>query len=199
MLLLVGLISGADKERASTGTSSDKLPVADNTTDTDTQPALSVAARGESSRPASGRIAESTPDRNPRLDATPRSPAAAVSRSTPSVVKRVFRVTAYCDQGITAAGVPSGVGQCAAPADIPFGSRIYVPELGTTFIVTDRTHKRFRHNTVDLFIPTRSRCLEFGRHYLECEVYPPEETYDYASSRLARAVEHTKERVRLPK
>ena len=33
--------------------------------------------------------------------------------------RRTFRVTAYCDRGITAAGIQSGYGQCAAPADIP--------------------------------------------------------------------------------
>lgn len=85
------------------------------------------------------------------------------------VVRRRCRVTAYCDRGITAAGVPSGVGQCAAPADIPLGSVVYIPELDRKFVVTDRTHKRFRHNTVDLFMPSRTACLEFGRKYLTCE------------------------------
>ena len=88
---------------------------------------------------------------------------------------RVCRVTAYHDRGTTASGVQSGVGQCAAPADIPFGSKVTIPALGRSFIVTDRTHQRFRHNTVDLFIPSREACLEFGRHYLEVIVVPPSE------------------------
>jgi 3D (Asp-Asp-Asp) domain-containing protein len=112
--------------------------------------------------------------------------------------RRVLRVTAYCDVGITASGVPSGPGQCAAPADIPFGSRIYIPELETTFVVTDRTHKRFRHNTVDLFIPDEASCLRFGRQYLECVILPPEHDYTYASPKLAEVVSAAKERVRLP-
>ena len=89
------------------------------------------------------------------------------------VMRRICRVTAYCDRGTTASGVESGVGQCAAPIDIPFGSRIHIPELGRTFLVTDRTARRFRHNTVDLFIPTRAACLQFGRRYLVCEILPP--------------------------
>lgn len=100
---------------------------------------------------------------------------------------RVCRVTAYCDRGLTAAGVPSGVGQCAAPADIPFGSRIYIATLDRTFIVTDRTARRFRHNTVDLFIPNRRECKTFGRQYLECEIAIPTETVRYGSPCL-RAV-----------
>lgn len=89
------------------------------------------------------------------------------------VMRRICRVTAYCDRGTTASGVESGVGQCAAPIDIPFGSRIHIPELDRTFLVTDRTARRFRHNTVDIFIPTREACLQFGRRYLICEFLPP--------------------------
>jgi 3D (Asp-Asp-Asp) domain-containing protein len=105
-----------------------------------------------------------------------------------ATVCRVYRVTAYCDRGLTAAGVPSGVGQCAAPQDIPFGARVYLPALDRTFIVTDRTARRFRHNTVDLFIPDRGRCLRFGCRYLECQITLPEEQVRYASRRLRDAV-----------
>jgi 3D (Asp-Asp-Asp) domain-containing protein len=103
------------------------------------------------------------------------------------VVYRVYRVTAYCDRGVTAAGVPSGLGQCAAPAGIPFGSRIYIPALGRSFVVTDRTARRFRHNTVDLFIPNKSECKRFGRRYLECEIAAPVEAARYGSARLHAA------------
>ncbi|MBI5866360.1 MAG: 3D domain-containing protein [Planctomycetes bacterium] len=102
--------------------------------------------------------------------------------------RQTFRVTAYCDRGLTAAGIPSGVGQCAAPANIPFGSKIYVPSLGQSFIVTDRTHKRFRHNTIDIFMPVRSDCLKFGRNYLECEVQLPEQKVRYAEPSLAATI-----------
>jgi 3D (Asp-Asp-Asp) domain-containing protein len=101
---------------------------------------------------------------------------------------RVYRVTAYCDRGLTAAGVPSGIGQCAAPADIPFGARLYIPALKRTFVVTDRTAKRFRHNTVDLFIPDRAECLSFGRRYLECAIRLPVERVRYGSPRLSAAL-----------
>ena len=94
------------------------------------------------------------------------------SESQP-MIYRVCRVTAYCDRGLTAAGTLAGVGQCAAPEDIPFGTEVYIPELDRTFVVTDRTHKRFRQNTVDIFIPAKTDCLEFGRNYLECHFRLP--------------------------
>ena len=103
-------------------------------------------------------------------------------------LRRVYRVTAYCDRGLTASGVPAGEGQCAAPADIPFGSKIYIPALGRTFIVTDRTARRFRTNTVDIFMPGRQQCLSFGRKYLECVITLPRQTPRYGSPALRAAV-----------
>lgn len=109
---------------------------------------------------------------------------ASVGRDQPVKCYRICRVTAYCDRGTTAAGVPAGPGQCAAPADIPFGSRVYIPALGRTFIVTDRTHRRFRHNTVDLFIPSRRSCRAFGRQYLKCEFTIVDEPPAYGRVRV---------------
>ncbi len=97
----------------------------------------------------------------------------AGGRHAKRTIYRVCRVTAYCDRGTTAAGTQSGVGQCAAPADIPLGSKVYIPELGRTFVVTDRTHQRFRRSTVDIFVPSKELCRRFGRNYLECEFTVP--------------------------
>lgn len=101
---------------------------------------------------------------------------------------RTCRVTAYCDRGLTAAGVPSGIGQCAAPADIPFGSRVYIRELDRTLIVTDRTHKRFRQNTIDVFIPERDACRRFGCKFLTCEITLPDEPHRYGSAKILTAI-----------
>lgn len=106
-------------------------------------------------------------------------------------IRRVCRVTAYHDRGLTSAGVPSGIGQCAAPADVPIGSRIHIPALGRTFVVTDRTHRRFRNSTVDIFVPCPDRCRKFGCRYLEVEITLPERPHSHpellqAARRLAR-------------
>jgi len=102
-------------------------------------------------------------------------------------IRRVCRVTAYCDRGITASGRRVGPGQCAAPANIPFGSKVYIPALGRSFVVTDRTHRRFRHNTVDIFMPSRELCIRFGRKYLECEFLVPAARGAVAANRVAAA------------
>lgn len=112
------------------------------------------------------------------------SPAELVADKQPitsrsRTIRRVLRVTAYDDRGTTAAGTQSGVGQCAAPADVPFGSKIYIPALKRTLVVTDRTHRRFRHNTVDIFMPGKQQCLNFGRQHLECVITLPEAPVKY--------------------
>lgn len=143
------------------------------------------------------RVGETTPA-SVRYSSDPSSvqPGAELSvrRSAPLLtwsqdrLHRVYRITAYCDRGVTASGVPSGVGQCAAPADIPFGSLVYIPELDRRFIVTDRTAERFRHNTIDVFIPEKSDCLEFGMSYREVEITLPTATPRYGCGGLLAAV-----------
>ncbi|MBU0641408.1 MAG: hypothetical protein KKB50_21315 [Planctomycetes bacterium] len=119
-----------------------------------------------SAEPAALKVAAQEP---PAPDLEAEDADAASDEPAGRVVYRICRVTAYCDRGKTASGVPSGVGQCAAPGDIPFGATVYIPALDRSFVVTDRTARRFRRSTVDIFIPGGQACREFGRRYLECE------------------------------
>lgn len=113
----------------------------------------------------------------------------------PRAERRELRVTAYCDLGLTASGVPSGPGQCAAPADVPFGSLVYIPALDRTLLVTDRTHRRFRHNTIDIFMDSARDCRRFGRRQLECIIIPPPTPHRYACERLLHAAREFADRV----
>jgi rare lipoprotein A len=115
--------------------------------------------------------------------------SAALGAQETRVLTRKLRVTAYCDDGVTASGLRSGVGQCAAPGDLPFGTKIYIPALNRTLIVTDRTHRRFRHNTVDIFMPEYDDCIQFGRRDLECVITLPDRKFRYGSDALAEEVE----------
>ena len=116
-------------------------------------------------------------DVSPTARLIPPAPEPATNEEDSETLYRICRVTAYCDHGITASGVPSGVGQCAAPGYIPLGSTVYIPALDRTFVVTDRTNRRFRRSTVDIFIPSKQACRHFGCQYLECEftVTPPDQ------------------------
>jgi hypothetical protein len=73
---------------------------------------------------------------------------------------------------LTASGARAGPGQCAAPSWVPFGSRIRV--AGQVYTVTDRTARRFRHNTIDIWLPTRHQYLRHGVRWEQVWIWPKE-------------------------
>lgn len=145
---------------------------------------LAEATSAESAAAEAG-FAEPGAEYQPEDEALqePATQTARRAHASSVVVRRICRVTAYDDRGTTASGAQAGVGQCAAPIDIPFGSRIYIPALHRTLVVTDRTHPRFRHNTVDIFLPREQQCLNFGCRYLKCEITFPDQA---TATRLGR-------------
>ncbi len=99
-----------------------------------------------------------------------------VSRSEPvqRIERRVMRITAYTahDRGmngkhITANGEHTQEGRTiAADSSIPFGTEIYIPELGKKYTVVDRGGAIYG-DRLDLFMESRKEALEFGVKYLE--------------------------------
>lgn len=85
-----------------------------------------------------------------------------------------FEVTAYTKSdsgmnglGITASGVRAKrLHTIAASRNIPYGTKIFFPELGRTFVVQDRGGA-IRKNRIDIFMEDRQTALEFGRRKLK--------------------------------
>jgi 3D (Asp-Asp-Asp) domain-containing protein len=93
----------------------------------------------------------------------------------------VFEVTAYdpiesCkpfDDGITSVGLPAGMGVAAVdPRVIPYGSVLYIPELGKYFFASDTgsAMKRGNGRYIDILMPTVEEALQFGRQRLRIEL-----------------------------
>lgn len=172
-VLIVGLIGG----RAVLATDGN-----DSIARAELDAAFAAEASGAAAGPADDGLEVAPPEASANWDASP-APESPDAFSTYEMVSpdsasgetlyRVCRVTAYCDNGTTASGTQVGMGQCAAPSYIPFGSVIYIPALDRRFVVTDRTHRRFRRSTVDLYIPSKELCRRFGCQYLECEITLP--------------------------
>jgi len=92
-----------------------------------------------------------------------------------------FTVTAYdpiesCkpfDDGITSTGIPAGMGVAAVdPRVIPYGSVLYIPDLGKYFLASDtgRAMRRGNGRNLDILMPTVEEALQFGRQRLEVEL-----------------------------
>ena len=112
----------------------------------------------------------------------PRPMVAEVSRGAyePTIERRVMRVTAYTDgyestgkrpgdpaYGITASGERTQEGKTiAADKSIPFGTEVYIPELGQIYIVEDRGGA-IKGDRLDLYIESLEDALEFGVKDLE--------------------------------
>lgn len=92
-----------------------------------------------------------------------------------------FTVTAYdpiesCkpfDDGITSTGIPAGMGVAAVdPGVIPYGSVLYIPDLGKYFLASDtgRAMRRGNGRNLDILMPTVEEALQFGKQHLEVEL-----------------------------
>lgn len=102
-----------------------------------------------------------------------------ISRGEPAqrIESRMMRVTAYTDsdkgmngKGITANGEKTLQGQTiAADSSMPFGTQIYIPELGKTFTVTDRGGD-ITGDRLDMYMESREDALEFGNRELEVRI-----------------------------
>ena len=88
--------------------------------------------------------------------------------------RRVMRISAYTanDAGMNGLGITAN-GECvvegrtiAAAANIPFGTKIHIPELGQTYTVTDRGGAISR-GRLDLYMDKRSDAIRFGVQELE--------------------------------
>jgi 3D (Asp-Asp-Asp) domain-containing protein len=49
---------------------------------------------------------------------------------------------------------------------LPFGTRVYIPALGATFVVQDRGGSISDYH-IDIYFATEAECLSFGRQDLE--------------------------------
>jgi len=102
-----------------------------------------------------------------------------VSRGEPAqrIESKMMRVTAYTrsdkgmnGKGITADGEKALEGQTiAADSSIPFGTQIYIPELGKTFTVTDRGGG-ITGDHLDMYMDSRKDALKFGDRELEVRI-----------------------------
>jgi 3D (Asp-Asp-Asp) domain-containing protein len=76
-------------------------------------------------------------------------------------------------RGLTASGVPVQEGvTIAAPPNIPFGSKIYIPVLNHTYTVTDRGGA-IRGDHLDLFMKSSGTAVEFGKKRLKVVITTP--------------------------
>ncbi|MGE4507867.1 MAG: G5 domain-containing protein [Eubacteriaceae bacterium] len=89
-------------------------------------------------------------------------------------VKMTLNCTAYTATGnATASGVmPQANHTIAAWSGLPFGTKVYIPALNTTFTVEDRGGA-VTQGIIDIYMDSYEECIQFGRQNLEAYVVYP--------------------------
>jgi len=79
---------------------------------------------------------------------------------------------AYCLRGFTSRGTPTRVGAVAVdPRIIPLGSRIYIPGYGWGTALD--TGGAIKGNSIDIWMPTYSQCMQWGVRNITIKVVKP--------------------------
>ena len=94
-------------------------------------------------------------------------------------VPMTFELSAYCSCSQcsdgwgthTSSGLPVQEGFVALPKDIPFGTKVIIPELGTEYVCQDRggfiEYTDEGYMRVDVYMSSHEACLQFGRFVVE--------------------------------
>ena len=79
--------------------------------------------------------------------------------------------TAYAGDGITATGTTPKVGRTIAvdPSVIPYGTRVYIPALGGTYIAED-CGGGIKGNKIDIFMSSEAKCNSWGVRNIEIQI-----------------------------
>ncbi len=78
--------------------------------------------------------------------------------------------TAYTGYSTTSTGQKPVWGTIAVdPSVIPYGTKVYIPEFGRTFIANN-TGGAIKGNKIDIFMNTKKECYNWGRRTIEIQI-----------------------------
>lgn len=103
-----------------------------------------------------------------RVNATTTSVKTTNSSNTSSKGKHMSVVaTAYTGDTVTSTGTTPKWGTIAVdPSIIPYGTKVYIPQFGMTFIAED-TGSAIRGNKIDIFMNDQSKVSDWGRKNID--------------------------------
>lgn len=109
-----------------------------------------------------------------KIDSAPQpqtiTPTEQIEPSRGDFVRAIScEATAYCLQGETFTGLPAGMGVIAVdPEVIPLHSVVWVEGYGQAQALD--TGRDIVGHRVDIWLPTRDECLQFGRQQVEVKI-----------------------------
>jgi 3D (Asp-Asp-Asp) domain-containing protein len=124
--------------------------------------------RAQGAEQASSRIAPAAGAAPAAAGEEPAAPEAAVAPAGTRTL--VVDAVAYHLPGLTASGIPVGVGVIAVdPTVIPLGTRVFVPGYGPAVAADVGT--AIKGNIIDLWMPSTPQALDWGRRTVTITIY----------------------------
>ena len=78
--------------------------------------------------------------------------------------------TSYNSNSLTSTGQKPSWGTIAVdPKVIPYGTKVYIPEFGKTFIAND-TGGAIKGNKIDIFMNSKKECYNWGRRSIKIQI-----------------------------
>ena len=111
--------------------------------------------------------------KNSKSEAKANSKEVYKSNSSNSTVVATMTVsaTAYSGDTVTSTGKVPKVGRTIAvdPKVIPYGTRVYIPALGQTYIAED-CGGAIKGNKIDIFMSSEEKCISWGVRNIEIQI-----------------------------
>ena len=100
-----------------------------------------------------------------------KSTSSKKSSSLKVVTTMTVSATAYAGDSITATGTIPKVGRTIAvdPRVIPYGTKVYIPALGGTYIAED-CGGGIKGNKIDIFMSSEAKCNSWGVRNIEIQI-----------------------------
>lgn len=100
-----------------------------------------------------------------------KSTSSKKSSSSKVVTTMTVSATAYAGDSITATGTTPKVGRTIAvdPRVIPYGTKVYIPALGGTYIAED-CGGGIKGNKIDIFMSSEAKCNSWGVRNIEIQI-----------------------------
>ena len=136
----------------------------------DSSVALTPKSASKSSESKTSKLSKSSEGKSSSSNKSQSSEDSLSSSEISSKKSMTVSATAYSGHTITATGTTPKWGTIAVdPSVIPYGTKVYIPRFGRTFVAED-CGGAIKGNKIDIFMNSESECNSWGRRSITIQI-----------------------------
>ena len=136
----------------------------------DSSVALTPKSASKSSESKTSKLSKSSEGKSSSSNKSQSSEDSLSSSEISSKKSMTVSATAYSGHTITATGTTPKWGTIAVdPSVIPYGTKVYIPRFGKTFVAED-CGGAIKGNKIDIFMNSESECNSWGRRSITIQI-----------------------------